>query len=192
MPSRLNKIFCGSRTPARTLGSCLVLLLIAFSGLSCGRAHGGKPANIVVGTYFERDPEPYEETGDGCKFLVIEIEVENVSDKPFYTRLGVTVNQDGDEYVHFVLNDAAGGVYAEYQTPTKSVPLPESVDPGETARGSLSFIVPEGWSALTLSARHRIVPEYGEEEVFFNQEITKSGLSTPSLYLTIGDVVGRF
>ena len=157
----------------------LVPVLIASIGLLAGCGHNNKPANIAVGTYFEREPEPYEEISADDKFLVVEIDVENVSEKPFYTSLGATVNQQGNEYVYFMLNDPEGRVYAESLISDKNTQLPESVDPGETVNGFITFDVPRDWSTLTLSAKYRVFPRNDEEEVFFHQELTRLGRSGP-------------
>lgn len=176
MPSRLSRT--STRVKARAAGSCLVLLLLSLAVTSGGCAHEDKPAGITVGRYFEREPEPYEEIGAGYRFLVVEVELENVSDEPFYTRLGATMEHAGDEYVYFVLNDSAGGVFGECQISTKSEPLPESVSPGETASGYVSFIVPEDWTALDLAAKHRVLPSY-DDEAFFTYGLSEPNLSSP-------------
>ena len=176
MPSRLSRAFGGAK--ARAIGPCLVLFLLSFAGLSGGCAGEGRPAGITVGGYFERGPEPYEEIGEGYGFLVVEVEVENVSDGPFYTRLGVTTEHEGDEYVYFVLSGGADGVYSECRISARSEPLPETIAPGETAGGYVSFIVPEGWEDLTLTARYRVLPDC-DDEAFFTYALSRPGLSSP-------------
>ncbi len=158
MPSHYRKIEALA-TRAFLPFACVVVMILL---VGCGNTV--KPASFVIGSYFEREPEPYEEIGNGYKFLVVDIEVDNLSKKLLYTELGTTINQPGDEYVYFELHDSEGHVYPQCIMYGKGLELPESVDPEATIQGYITFAVPVDWSTLNLTAEISRSPQLRRAE----------------------------
>jgi hypothetical protein len=148
----------------RVLIPLAIAMLMAFTA-GCGQ---GDFAGVTVASF------RFEENTSGNTFLVLSLEIENLTDSVLYIESASPANETGEKHLWFVLKDGDGNQYKpSYLKDIEDNILPPSASPNTSVSGDMAIEVPGKLPYMILEVTQDTVGG-NDAKIIFTQEWSSS------------------
>jgi hypothetical protein len=149
---------------------CLIALIAGCGGGDGGDSGGGATSSEFATVKVESSR--IEEDTAGDSYLVLAMEVANLTDANLYIESTSPTNEQGEKHLWFVIKDGEGNEYvSSYYADIGSNIFPMSVSPRTVTSGELAFDVTGASGDLTLEISQSEVGAAGTK-VIYTEEIS--------------------
>lgn len=153
---------------------CALLVTVIFLGAliaGCGGGEGDGGGGSDFATV-EVESSRIEEDDSGASYLVLAMEIENLTDGVLYIESTSPTDEKGEKHIWFVIKDSEGNGYASsYYAEIENDIFPMSVSPRTVTYGEMAFDVTGACGVLTLEVSQSETGD-GGTRVIYTEDVT--------------------